>query len=117
MLPAHGPLPIIYGTPTQGEGNTRAGSNFEQSASLVTITDHNKLDHNNGQGPEPRVPGEHMCCSFTVSEVDATSRQKPPHQLLSTLAPPRRRIGRGAEVPERNRRIARVAGRLANGIR
>ena len=79
--------------PHTGGGNTRAGSNFEQSASLVTITDHNKLNHNNGQGHnEPRVPGEHMCCSFTVAEVDA-------------------------EVLERNRRIARVAGRLANGIR
>ena len=57
------------------------------AASLVTITDHNKLNHNNGQGHnEPRVPGEHMCCSFTVSEVDATSGQKPPDQLLWTLS-------------------------------
>ena len=31
--------------------------------------------------------------------------------------PPRRRIGRGAEVLEGNRGIVRVAGRLANGIR
>ena len=61
-------LPMVpsrsYMVPQTGEGgNTRAGSNFEQSASLVTITDHNKLNHNKIPRATTNhvVPGEHMC--------------------------------------------------------